>query len=51
VAPLPEKPAGKPAKAVSEEASLAAKREEDFRNDPLIHEALRIFDAKISQVK
>jgi DNA polymerase-3 subunit gamma/tau len=37
----------KPA-AADEAAERAAKLEEEFRNDPLIIEALRLFDAKIT---
>ena len=48
-----EKPASpKAAKAAEEEeaAARAAKLEEEFRNDPLIKEALLLFDAKIASV-
>ena len=49
--PEPEKPSPKQAKAAAadEAAGLAAKLEEEFRNDPLIQEALRLFDAKITK--
>ena len=50
--PAPEKAAAKQAKtaAADEAAADAARREEEFRSDPLIAEALRLFDAKITQV-
>ena len=49
--PEPEKSAPKQTKAAAatEAAERAAKIEEEFRNDPLIQEALRLFDAKITK--
>ncbi len=47
-----EKPSPKQAKALAEEDAAAAseKLAEEFRNDPLIQEALSLFDAKIASV-
>ena len=47
-----EKPSPKQAKAaaVGEAAALASKIEEEFRDDPLIQEALKLFDAKIAKI-
>jgi DNA polymerase-3 subunit gamma/tau len=47
----PENLPGKKGKAAAanEAAASAAQREEEFQNDPLIQEALRLFDAKIAQ--
>ena len=49
--PAADKTPAKQAKAAvaDEAAERAAKLEEEFRNDPLIQEALRLFDAKITQ--
>lgn len=46
-----EKPSPKQAKAAAadEAAERMAKLEEEFRDDPLIQEALRLFDAKITK--
>ena len=44
---LPPKQAA--AAAAAEAAATAAQLEEEFRNDPLIQEALRLFDAKITK--
>jgi DNA polymerase-3 subunit gamma/tau len=51
-APVVEKqPTPKQAKAAAadEAAERQAKFEEEFRNDPLIQEALKLFDARITQ--
>jgi DNA polymerase-3 subunit gamma/tau len=47
----PEKASAKQPKsaAADEAAERAAKLDEEFRDDPLIQEALRLFDAKITQ--
>ena len=51
-APAAEKPSPKQAKtaALEEAAAQAAKFEEEFRDDPLIQEALKLFDAKIAKM-
>lgn len=52
IAPVEEKVSPKKAKEAEEHeaAAKAAKLEEEFRDDPLIQEALRLFDAKIASV-
>ena len=51
-APAAEKPTPKQAKAAAEgeAAAVTAKLEEEFRDDPLIQEALTLFDAKIAKI-
>ncbi len=50
--PAPAAPTPKQAKAAAdtEAAAATAKLEEEFRNDPLIQEALTLFDAKIAKI-
>ena len=50
--PVAEKPSPKQARANAEEdaASAAEKLAEEFRNDPLIQEALSLFDAKVASI-